>query len=412
MARVLPLVIITLADARTGAKARYAFIRSPVHLGRREDNDVALDDPFVSARHGLLQFDEREVRYTDLGSCNGSVLDGQRLPGHAQARLGPGAVLCIGSFILTFSRGPPEPAAAGVRGEESVRPGKITALMAQLARTPTVGAAEAWAGSLRPGLVIGRFELQREVGRGGFGIVFEARDRQLGRSVALKAVRPRAGVPVAVRDAWLQREAEAAAQLNHPNIVSLFDVGTWEGGLYLILELLRGESLDLRLARGPLSQVEALRVAVNVARGLAHAHAAGVVHRDLKPSNVFLTDDGWAKVLDFGLAQVLGGNQQLGGGTPRYMAPEQRRGAAQDSRTDVHAAALVLVEMLTGGLPEARPDGFGPLPALEFACLPGGLTPLLARALAADPSERPADGAEWLDGLLTVSRARPDALLD
>jgi hypothetical protein len=190
---VLPLVI-SLEDTRAGTTARYAFIRSPVHLGRREDNDVALDDPFVSARHGLLQFDECEVRYTDLGSCNGSVLDGRRLASHAQARLGPGAVLRIGSLVLTFSRGTPEPAAVGVRGDESVRPGKITALMAQLARTPVVGAAEAWAGSLRPGLVIGRFELQREVGRGGFGIVFEARDRQLGRSVALKAVRPRAGV--------------------------------------------------------------------------------------------------------------------------------------------------------------------------------------------------------------------------
>jgi len=407
---VLPLVI-SLEDTRAGTTARYAFIRSPVHLGRREDNDVALDDPFVSARHGLLQFDEREVRYTDLGSCNGSVLDGRRLASHAQARLGPGAVLRIGSLVLTFSRGTPEPAAVCVRGDESVRPGKITALMAQLARTPVVGAAEAWAGSLRPGLVIGRFELQREVGRGGFGIVFEARDRQLGRSVALKAVRPRAGVPVAVRDAWLQREAEAVAQLNHPNIVSLFDVGTWEGGLYLIMELLRGKSLDLPLARGPLSLAEALRVAVNVARGLAHAHAAGVVHRDLKPSNVFLTDDGWAKVLDFGLAQVFGGSQQLGGGTPRYMAPEQRRGAAQDARTDVHAAALVLVETLTGRLPEAPPDGLGPPAAHELAGLPSDLVPLLARALAADPSARPVDGSAWLAELLAVVRAAKDDLL-
>lgn len=407
---MLPLVI-SLEDTRAGTTARYAFIRSPVHLGRREDNDVALDDPFVSARHGLLQFDECEVRYTDLGSCNGSVLDGRRLASHAQARLGPGAVLRIGSLVLTFSRGTPEPAAVGVRGDESVRPGKITALMAQLARTPVVGAAEAWAGSLRPGLVIGRFELQREVGRGGFGIVFEARDRQLGRSVALKAVRPRAGVPVAVRDAWLQREAEAVAQLNHPNIVSLFDVGTWEGGPYLIMELLRGKSLDLPLARGPLPLAEALRVAVNVARGLAHAHAAGVVHRDLKPSNVFLTDDGWAKVLDFGLAQVLWGDLQLSGGTPRYMAPEQRSGAAQDGRTDVYAAALVLVETLTGRLLEAPPGGLGAPPAPELAGLPSDLVPLLARALAADPSARPADGSAWLAELLAVMRAAKDDVL-
>ncbi len=408
---VQPLVVI-VEDTRTGASTRYAFIRSPVHIGRREDADIVLRDPFVSARHGIVQFDEGEIRYTDLTSRNGSALDGVPLPGDAPALVGPASELWIGSLRLRFSfsgaTGRPDDQAGAASLEEPIRPGALTALMERLACTPRFDTVEAWASSLHAGLVIGRFELLRELGCGGFGVVFEARDRQLGRLVAFKALRPREHAPARVREAWLQREAEAAAQLNHPNIVSLYDAGTWDGGPYLILELLRGEALDARLARGPLALAEALAVAVDVARALAHAHAAGVVHRDLKPSNVFLTEGGWAKVLDFGLAHVSGTGRPLDGGTPRYMPPEQRRSGVQDGRTDVFSAALMLVETLTGRQPDA-PSGAGgdtqiPVPALPIPGAPPTLAALLARALASDPAERPADGRAWLDGLLAVQR--------
>jgi hypothetical protein len=395
---VRPLVVV-VEDTETGASARHAFLRSPVRLGRREDCEIVLPQPFVSGRHGIVQFDEEGAWFNDLGSRNGSALDGVPLAPDVPAPLGSAAELRIGSLRLVISRTPAAPPDAS---GAPVRPGALTELLQALAATPEHEPADAWARSLRPGLAVGRFELVREIGRGGFGLVFEARDRQLGRRVALKAMRP-GEHPARLHRELLQREAEAAAQLNHPNIVTLFDVGTWEGGPYLILELLRGEGLDARLARGPLPLEEALAVAVDLGRALAHAHRAGVVHRDLKPSNVFLTDAGLAKVLDFGLAQVFGADQPVAGGTPRYMAPEQRRGEASDARSDVYSAALVLLETLGVDLP---PGGELPQTGLA-AAIPGAppvLAALAARALSADPEGRPPDGSAWLEALLAAQR--------
>jgi len=388
-----PLVIL-LTDGTSGARTRHAFLRSPVRVGRDPANELVLASPAVSARHGIFQFDEREVRYADLGSRNGSSLDGARLAPDLATPLGPAAVLSLGPLRLEVARTepPPEPV-----GASAVAPGELTALLCRLAATPPLDPA-AVAAVARPGLAIGRFELTRELGRGGFGVVWEARDRQLGRRVALKVMRP--GLAAAsLGEGWLQREAEAVAALGHPNIVSLHDVGTWEGGAYLIMELLRGEPLEARLARGPLPLAEALAVAIDVARALAHAHAAGVVHRDLKPSNVFLVEDGYAKVLDFGLAHVFGGEQAVAGGTPRYMAPEQRRGDPPTPRADVYSAALVLHETLLGlgGGEAARAPG--PYPGA-----PPALPALLARARSEDPAARPADGRAWLEALLPLQR--------
>jgi hypothetical protein len=397
---VRPLVV-TVEDRRTGATSRYAFLRPPVRLGRGEDSDIALSERFVSAAHGLFQFDAEEVRYTDLGSRNGSTLDGSPLEPHAPALLQPRSELRIGPLRLTFTRGETAEAATSTRA--GIAPGTVTSLMEQLALTPELDAAHVLARSLRPGLVVGRFELMREIGRGGFGIVYEARDLQLGRRVAFKAVRPREHAQDRLREGWLQREAEAAAQLSHPNIVTLHDAGSWEGGPYLILELLRGEPLDARLERGPLPTSAALDIALDVARALAHAHAHGVVHRDLKPSNVFLTEGGWAKVLDFGLAQVFGGERRLEGGTPRYMAPEQLRGEEQDARTDVYAAALVLFESLTQRLPPFHATQGGSAPVV-LPGVPPTFATLLQRALSPLPRGRPADGGAWLAELLAMQR--------
>jgi hypothetical protein len=391
-----PPLVVVVEDTRTGARARHAFLRSPVRVGRQDDSELPLADGFVSARHGVFQFDAQDVRYADLGSRNGSTLDGVPLAPDAPAAVGPASELRIGPLRLEVSRAAAPYATFGA----AVAPGALTALLEELARVPALDAADVAAHRLHPGLVLGRFELGRELGRGGFGVVFEALDRQLRRKVALKAILPGAR-PVRLGEAWLQREAEAAAQLGHPNIVTLHDVGAWEGGPYLIMELLRGEALDRRLSRGPLAGPEALAVTIDVARAINHAHGAGVVHRDLKPSNVFLLEDGFAKVLDFGLAHMFGATGPLRGGTPRYMAPEQRRGEAPDPRADVYAAALVLHEMLTGALPDDPASSEAPAIALPGA--PPTLATLVARALSPDPAARP-DARAWLDGLLAAQR--------
>jgi tetratricopeptide (TPR) repeat protein len=282
-----------------------------------------------------------------------------------------------------------------------VRPGEVSALLAELAHAPPAGLGEGWDRWLRPGAVVGRFELVREIGRGGFGVVWEARDRELGRTVAFKAVR--AGDRAGLREERLLREAEAAARLSHPNIVTLFDVGRCEHGPYLVLEMLRGQTLADRLEQGPLPLREALRIGVEVARGVAHAHGQGVVHRDLKPGNVLLCEDGQVKVLDFGLAHALG-QRRTGGGTPAYMAPEQWKGAPEDERTDVFALGVMLYRMLVNELPFPDDDGgkaiasSRPAAALDVPDSPA-VGALVARMLEKDPVRRPRDGADVLAAL-------------
>jgi hypothetical protein len=251
---------------------------------------------------------------------------------------------------------------------------------------------------------VGRFELVRELGRGGFGVVFEARDGELGRRVAFKAIRPGERARDPASEQLLRREATAVAQLQHPNIVTLFDVGRSEPGPFLIFELLRGETLAQRLRRGRMSAREAMRVALAVARALVHAHGTGLLHRDLKPSNVFLTVDGGVKVLDFGLAYVFGAGGAARGGTPGYMAPEQRSGGPEDARTDVFAVGTLLVEMVTGARAgEGRRGGVAPL--LARARVPAGLAALAGRCIEADPALRPPDAAALADALTRVGEA-------
>ena len=297
-------------------------------------------------------------------------------------------------------------AGGGEREASGVRPGRISVLLAELAHVPESDLESAWVNLPGPGDALGRFELRREIGRGGFGVVYEARDRDLGRLVALKIVRP-APRSSTDRADLLLREAEAAAHLNHPNVVTLYDVGRWEGGPYLVFELLRGESLEERLRRGPLTAAGALRIARAVAEGLAHAHGAGVVHRDLKPANVFLAEDGAVKLVDLGLARVFGAGGPDGSGTPAYMAPEQWHGEPEGPRTDVFAAGVLLHTMLAGDLPFGEKGaGAAGAPAAPLPrTVPGALRRVVERALALEPAARPRDGRALLDEVLAAERA-------
>jgi hypothetical protein len=393
-----PLIVV---DDASGTAERHAYRRSPVRIGRDPGGDLVLDHPSVGERHGLVQFDEREAWYTDLGAPGGTALQGRRLAPHAPLRLEPGAVLSLGEVHLSFERGAP----LGISRATypPTRPSTVSGFLRQMSRIPDEAEGDLWAARLHPGLTVNRFELVRELGRGGFGVVYEARDRDAGKPVAFKALRPLSSLEIGLGGEFLRREAEAGAKLAHPHIVRLLDAGSWAGGPYLIYELLRGEGLEARLARGPLAPPAALQMAVEVARALAHAHQAGVVHRDVKPSNVFLTEDGWAKVLDFGLAHVLGAARRLDGGTPRYMAPEEflRTAGVPDARVDVYSAALVLREAWLGlGIDDEELRQARPLPGA-----PPALDALLLAAQSEDPDRRPADGGAWLEGLLAAQRA-------
>lgn len=294
--------------------------------------------------------------------------------------------------------------------------GTLSALLLRLARTPRLAEGEAWVIPLRQGDLVGRYEIVREIGRGGFGVVYEALDRNLGRAVAVKTVRP--GRPLAAEGgaAWLRDEAEAIASLSHPGIVAVHDVGEKEGAPYVVMELLQGETLEHRLERGsPLRCPEALRVARDVAAALAYAHARGVVHRDLKPANVFLCEDGTTKLLDFGLSHVFGhARGPRDGGTPAYLAPERWRGDGEDARTDLFSLGVVLYQMLSGKTPYAASEKHsavldpGPPPALVVEGVPRRLAALVASALASEPAARPASARVFLDELVAV-QARVEA---
>ncbi len=215
---------------------------------------------------------------------------------------------------------------------------------------------------------LSHYEILEKLGEGGMGVLYRARDTRLARTVALKLLRPEA-VGDAERRSRLIQEARAASALNHPHIVTIYDIDRdpQRGSDFIAMEYVEGEPLMQRLARGRLPLEEALGIAVQIASGLAAAHAAGIVHRDIKPANVMLTGSGAAKILDFGLAKVThapaagpdgstaptlthGPETQKGVvvGTPAYMSPEQAMGNAVDARTDVFAFGLLLYEMLTG----------------------------------------------------------------
>ena len=202
---------------------------------------------------------------------------------------------------------------------------------------------------------IGRYRIEGEVGRGGMGIVYRAVDPELDRAVAIKLILLPPDASEHVRqelDVRFRREAKAAARIRHPGVVAIHDVGSTASGLFLVMELVEGESLARRLERGAFpSRAQALELAARAAEALAAAHRAGVVHRDVKPANILLSSDGRVLLTDFGVARSLDEVSELTRtgmvvGSPAYMAPEQLQGAPVDGRADLFSLGVVLYELL------------------------------------------------------------------
>lgn len=205
---------------------------------------------------------------------------------------------------------------------------------------------------------IGHYEITALLGSGGNGRVHAARDTMLGREVAIKSLRPELMNDTSFLDRF-RAEASSLARLNHPNIATLFALQPESSNLYMIMELVRGRTLEsvLQQRGGPLPVQECLAIVAQVADGLAYAHSMGVIHRDIKPSNLMITDDGRVKIMDFGIARVAGSQRLTRDGsiigTLAYIAPEQLRGSPGDERSDLYSLAIVVYEMLSGAPPFA-----------------------------------------------------------
>ncbi|HWT54506.1 MAG TPA: serine/threonine-protein kinase, partial [Rhodocyclaceae bacterium] len=262
---------------------------------------------------------------------------------------------------------------------------------------------------------LGRYEITEILGRGAMGVVYKAHDPLIDRAVAIKTISYAGLTPAESKD-FEQRfflEAKSAGRLNHPNIVTIHDVGHSEEQAYIAMEFLVGKSLRDIIDSGvvlPASRMA--RYAYSVADGLAFAHANGVVHRDIKPANIMVLDSGRVKITDFGIALLPSGSLTTAGmavGSPKYMAPEQVLGQKADHRSDIFSLGAVLYELLTGFPPFGGEDinailyqvlnGAPPLPSSLNANLPQGFDRIVARALSKDPERRYQSAAEMASDL-------------
>ena len=271
-------------------------------------------------------------------------------------------------------------------------------------------------GSLQPGDQVGDFEIVSEIGRGGMGIVYAARDRTLGRVAALKLLPARSSADPAATER-LVAEAQAASALDHPNVATIYQIGaTQDGRRFIAMARYEGETLRERLKHGPIPPRETFDIATQIASGLAAAHTTGLVHRDVKPENVFITKRGLVKLLDFGIATLAGSPREgpTTRGTILYMSPEHARRETPDSRGDVWSLGVVLFEMLTGSPPftgDSATDILATISSPEPVALtranrqlPPIAAGVLARALEKDRAKRYPDAVSMLGDLEKATR--------
>ena len=246
---------------------------------------------------------------------------------------------------------------------------------------------------LGSGMRIGSYEIEHEIGRGGMGVVYLARDLRLGRRVALKAL-PRLHDSNAALRERLRREARAAANISHTAIATVYALEEIEGRLFIASEYIEGHSLRSEIESGALERTRAIAIAADIVRALCAAHDAGVIHRDLKPENVLITLTDAVKVVDFGIARIDSVNTRLTGegdviGTPAYMAPEQLIGSTVDARADIYAVGVILAEMLTGQHPLAP----------GRRSMPPGASEIASRCIQTDPNNRYRSARDLLGAL-------------
>lgn len=276
------------------------------------------------------------------------------------------------------------------------------------------------------GTLVSHYRIESRLGKGGMGVVYKVYDTRLDRYAAIKFIAAdQEGPSLSSR---FEREARAASRLNHPNIATIYDVGTHEGRPFIVMEYLEGKTLAEGLGGRPLPPDETVNVALQVARGLAAAHAGGIVHRDIKPANIFITTSGQVKILDFGVAKrcAVEGDEEattelthLGGmvGTIAYMSPEQILGEAVDPRSDLFSLGVVLFEMATGQRPFQGKNSASTIDSIlhkDPGCLedlqvkvPGPLESVLARLLAKSPEQRYSSAEELISDLESPAAAVP-----
>jgi Tol biopolymer transport system component/predicted Ser/Thr protein kinase len=280
------------------------------------------------------------------------------------------------------------------------------------------------------GQTLGHYRIVSLLGRGGMGEVYLGEDTTLGRQVALKLL-PAAFTSDRARLRRFEQEARAASALNHPNIITIHEIGQTDGRHYLVTEYIEGKTLRQRMAAGRMKLSEAVEVAVQVASALAAAHAAGITHRDIKPENVMVRPDGLVKVLDFGLAKLtetqaptvdsqaatlakLSTDTGVVLGTPRYMSPEQARGQKVDARSDIFSLGVVLYEMLAGRAPFAGVNALDVVGAIlnqepaplrqHLPDLPAELQRIVSKALGKDREQRYQHSKDLLVDLTALRR--------
>ena len=262
----------------------------------------------------------------------------------------------------------------------------------------------------------GRYQIIEELGRGGMGVVYKAEDTKLKRRVALKFLPPELTHIPDIKERFM-REAQAAAVLDHPNICTVHEFDEAEEKTYISMAYIEGQSLKKKIESGPLKLDEALSTALQVAEGLKGAHKKGVVHRDIKSANIMVTEEGEAKIMDFGLARMTGGTlitkEGMAMGTIAYMSPEQARGEEVDHRTDIWSFGVVLYEMFSGQLPFKGEHDQGvvysilnekPKPVTDLkAEIPVAIEQIVGKALEKNPDERYQQIDDLLDDLRSIS---------